>query len=43
MCFTGHFIDGDWKLCKKILSFCLIVGHSGEVMDKSVARLLLEW
>ena len=24
ICFTAHFIDSDWKIHKKILSFCFV-------------------
>ena len=30
MCITGHFIDNDWKLHKKILNFCVISSHRGD-------------
>nr|XP_021851849.1 zinc finger BED domain-containing protein RICESLEEPER 1-like [Spinacia oleracea] len=43
MCLTSHFIDINWKLHKKILNFCIIPGHSGETIGKSVQKCLLEW
>ncbi|KAL2901582.1 Zinc finger BED domain-containing protein RICESLEEPER 2 [Bienertia sinuspersici] len=43
MCLTAHFIDHDWNLHKKIINFCQISGHSGEVIGKEVEKCLLEW
>ncbi|XP_050233558.1 zinc finger BED domain-containing protein RICESLEEPER 2-like [Mercurialis annua] len=43
MCLTAHFIDDDWKLHKRIISFCPIAGHSGEILGMAVERCLLNW
>ena len=43
MCLTGHFIDNDWKLKKKILNFCLVPNHKGDTLGKMVEQCLLEW
>jgi BED zinc finger len=43
MCLTIHFIDNDWKLNKRILSFCPISGHSGKEIGMAVERCLLDW
>lgn len=29
MCLTAHFIDNDWRLHKRIINFCPIIGHTG--------------
>lgn len=43
MCLTAHYIDADWKLHKKIIIFCPISSHSGEVIGKAIERCLLDW
>uniref|UniRef100_A0A803N8S2 BED-type domain-containing protein n=2 Tax=Chenopodium quinoa TaxID=63459 RepID=A0A803N8S2_CHEQI len=43
MCLTAHFIDDNWKLHKRIINFCPVSGHSGELIGKSVENCLLEW
>lgn len=43
LCVTAHFIDDDWTLHKKIINFCPIVNHSGNVIGLTVERCLLEW
>uniref|UniRef100_A0A7N0UF14 Uncharacterized protein n=1 Tax=Kalanchoe fedtschenkoi TaxID=63787 RepID=A0A7N0UF14_KALFE len=43
MSVTGHFIDSDWKLHKKILNFCPISSHRGEALGQAVEKCLLEW
>ncbi|XP_025661444.1 zinc finger BED domain-containing protein RICESLEEPER 2-like [Arachis hypogaea] len=43
MCLTAHFIDVDWKLQKKILNFCQVTGHTGEIMAQNVEACLNSW
>ncbi|KAL2903417.1 Zinc finger BED domain-containing protein RICESLEEPER 2 [Bienertia sinuspersici] len=43
VCLTAHFIDQSWKLHKKILNFCQINGHSGDVIGEVVEKCLLDW
>ncbi|KAH9604933.1 hypothetical protein KSS87_022521 [Heliosperma pusillum] len=43
MCLTAHFIDQNWKLHKKVINFCPIVGHTGEIIGKSIENCLIEW
>lgn len=43
MSLTGHFIDDEWNLQKRILNFCFISGHSGEVIGKGVEKCLSGW
>ncbi|XP_027155111.1 zinc finger BED domain-containing protein RICESLEEPER 2-like [Coffea eugenioides] len=43
LCLTAHFIDDKWKLHKKILSFCPITSHAGEVIGRTVEKCLLDW
>jgi hypothetical protein len=40
---TAHFVDNNWKLNKKILNFCKVPGHSGEVMAQTVWNCLSNW
>ncbi|KAL4349929.1 hypothetical protein AHAS_Ahas10G0091100 [Arachis hypogaea] len=43
MCLTVHFIDVDWKLQKKILNFCQVTNHTGEIMAQNVEACLNSW
>ncbi|GKC97687.1 zinc finger BED domain-containing protein RICESLEEPER 2-like protein [Tanacetum coccineum] len=43
MSLTGHFIDNEWKLKKKILNFCRLDGHSGVDIGKGVESCVNEW
>lgn len=43
MCLTAHFIDENWKLHKRILNFCPIAGHSGELIGRTIEKCLKEW
>ncbi|KAK2665294.1 hypothetical protein Ddye_003868 [Dipteronia dyeriana] len=43
MVVTAHFIDYDWQLQKRILSFSQIVDHTGDSIGKCIENVLLEW
>lgn len=43
MCLTVHFIDMEWKLHKKILSFRPINSHKGDSIARAIERCLVEW
>ncbi|XP_057759636.1 zinc finger BED domain-containing protein RICESLEEPER 2-like [Arachis stenosperma] len=43
MSLTAHFIDLDWKLHKKILNFCQVTSHSGEVIGATIESCLNNW
>ena len=43
ICLTAHFIDSDWKIHKRIFSFCLVENHKGETLGKAVEMCLLDW
>ncbi|KAL2330892.1 hypothetical protein Fmac_018473 [Flemingia macrophylla] len=43
MCLMAHFIDNNWKLYKKIINFCQVTSHSGEIMAKSIELCLNSW
>ena len=43
MCLTAHLIDSDWKIHKRIPSFCLVENHKGETLGKAVEMRLLNW
>ena len=43
MCITAHFIDVEWKLHKKIISFVPIQSHKGESIAKALEICLLDW
>ncbi|KAK2649936.1 hypothetical protein Ddye_017425 [Dipteronia dyeriana] len=42
MVVTAHFIDYDWQLQKRILSFSQIVDHKGDSIGKCIENVLLE-
>ena len=43
MCLTGHWIDDDWKLHKRILNFRQVTSHKGRVLGKEIELCLLDW
>lgn len=43
MCLTAHYINEDWKLCKKLLSFTPITSHRGKDIGRSVEKCLRDW
>ncbi|XP_054821797.1 zinc finger BED domain-containing protein RICESLEEPER 2-like [Prosopis cineraria] len=43
LCLTGHFIDDEWKLHKRILNFCQIADHKGETIGELIEKYLLSW
>ncbi|CAH9082434.1 unnamed protein product [Cuscuta europaea] len=43
MCITAHFIDHQWKLQKKIISFVPVTSHKGEYLAKALENCLLDW
>lgn len=43
MWLTAHYIDDDWKLCKKLLSFTPITSHRGKDIGHSVEKCLRYW
>ena len=43
MCITAHFIDREWKLNKKIISFVSVTSHRGEYIAKALENYLSEW
>ncbi|XP_055960617.1 zinc finger BED domain-containing protein RICESLEEPER 2-like [Mercurialis annua] len=43
MCITAHYIDNDWKLNKKIISFVPCSKHKGEYLSKALESCLQEW
>ncbi|KAK3212504.1 hypothetical protein Dsin_017210 [Dipteronia sinensis] len=43
MVVTAHFIDYDWQLHKRILSFSQIVDHKGDSIGKCIENVLIEW
>ncbi|XP_050277953.1 zinc finger BED domain-containing protein RICESLEEPER 2-like [Quercus robur] len=43
MSLTGHFIDDDWKLHKRILNFCQVEDHKEETIGRKIELCLREW
>lgn len=43
MCVTTHFIDNNWHLQKKILTFCQITSHTGDAICATMEMCLNSW
>ncbi|XP_024035554.1 zinc finger BED domain-containing protein RICESLEEPER 2-like [Citrus sinensis] len=43
MVITTHFIDAEWVLHKRILSFTLIANHQGDGIRKLIEACLIDW
>ncbi|XP_048323252.2 zinc finger BED domain-containing protein RICESLEEPER 2-like [Ziziphus jujuba] len=43
MSLTGHYIDDDWMLHKRILNFCVVPNHKGEAIGKLIEVCLHDW
>ena len=43
MVLTAHFIDNDWKLQKKILTFIPVSSHKGDEIGRAIEKCLIEW
>jgi hypothetical protein len=43
MTVTAHFIDKDWCLHKKIISFFMVKGKKGDDIGKHLHKVLLDW
>lgn len=43
LCLTAHFIDENWKLHKKIISFEVMHSYKGREIGKIVWRCIFEW
>ena len=43
MTITTTFIDENWNLHKKVISFFMVKGHKGEDIGKNLTRCLADW
>ncbi|WCJ32329.1 Zinc finger BED domain-containing protein RICESLEEPER 1 [Euphorbia peplus] len=44
LCLTAHYIDEDWKLQKKILSFVTLdSSHTEDMLSEVIIKCLMEW
>lgn len=43
MCLTGHWIDKEWRLQKRILNFVRILDHTGEGIGCEIMNCLSSW
>lgn len=39
----AHFVDGKWKLHKRIINFCQIKNLKGETIGREIERCLKKW
>ena len=43
MCVMAHYIDYDWKVNKKIISFAQITSHKGEAISQTLDKVCRDW
>lgn len=43
MVITAHFIETDWNLHRRIISFNTITDHSAEMIGKKLEKCLADW
>ncbi|XP_049378174.1 zinc finger BED domain-containing protein RICESLEEPER 2-like [Solanum stenotomum] len=43
MCITAHWIDKEWMMHKRIISFCQVSSHRGEDMANEISKCLRDW
>ncbi|XP_071939173.1 zinc finger BED domain-containing protein RICESLEEPER 1-like [Coffea arabica] len=44
MAVTGHFVDSDWVLQKRVLNFCNVPPpHTGVIIADALSKCFLEW
>ena len=43
MCVTAHYIDDNWRLNKRLLSFLPIASHKGKEIGMAIEKVLLDW
>ncbi|KAK1384389.1 BED-type domain-containing protein [Heracleum sosnowskyi] len=43
MCLTAHWINKDWKICKRILNFRQIRSHKGDAIGRMLVELFRRW
>ena len=43
MCLTGHWIDDNWTLQKRILNFRVIENHQGDAIGEQILSCLMYW
>lgn len=43
MVVTAHFVDSDWQLQRKILSFSQTTSHKRDLMGKVIEIFLHDW
>ena len=43
MCLAAHWINDDWKMCKRILNFPQIGSRKGDAIGKMLLDLFAQW
>ena len=43
LCLTAHYLNANWKLHAKIVSFCVFPPHTGASIAMKLMEILKEW
>ncbi|XXG52159.1 hypothetical protein AAC387_Pa03g0544 [Persea americana] len=43
ICLTGHFIDNDWKIHRRVLNFIVVSSRTGSALADGIATCLMDW
>ena len=43
LCLTAHWVDNNWKMQKRIISFIQVPSHKGEMVGKELINCLNDW
>ncbi|XP_062094148.1 zinc finger BED domain-containing protein RICESLEEPER 2-like [Humulus lupulus] len=43
LCLTAHWVDGNWKMHKRIINFIQVPNYKGDLVGKELINCLNEW